>query len=131
MSEKQPVLESELLGVKIEATLGFHFGSICDRIDETLVLTPKLAAEILEVYATYDKWSDFDYHLTRIITSFLENAANRLKREARNHGNESSRVIKNHLKYVRIQRRHSADKINVERIARIHEKGNQHGDSTI
>lgn len=80
--------DREELATKIRATIEWNFGQICDSLDA--------AVEVGEM---------------------SRDMRDCLKRVVRKHGNESIRVIENHLEFHNITRNHRADKPNLQRVA--------------
>lgn len=129
------VSENEKLELNIAATIQFSFGSICDRIASCLGNNANLAQEVVEnLTGNPQVLTLTNESLVAIVREVLdENAARNihvLQRETRNHGNNSIRVIENHLQHFRVLRRHHKDAPNADRIAKNHTRnGVQNGDS--
>jgi hypothetical protein len=125
--------ENEKLELNITATIKFSFGTICDRVQSVLenhtVLTNNLIEYLVDgEHIGVSEEDEIRSKIGNIIAAYAARNTTILQREARNQGNNSIRVIENHMQHFKVLRRHNLDKTNVERIAKRHEKGSSSGD---
>lgn len=86
---KDAVTDREKLDTAARATIEWNFGQICDYIEQLHVSCRKHAKEYcVDCFKTF----------------------------VRKHGNESIRVIGNHLEHYNIVRNHRADAVNLQRV---------------
>lgn len=125
------VSENEKLELNIAATIKFSFGTICDKVQNQLENSEQMASEIVDMVfktspSTREIWVE---KVAQILREKATNDIRIIQREARNQGNNSIRIIENHMQHFKVLRRHKVEKPNVERIAKRHEKGSSDGDN--